>query len=77
MSALPAIRDVAVRLNGKPKQEAECTVRQAIARELTDDDGCDSLSAPLSLTRRTSRTKNRRSFRIRHPENRNSTDRRK
>jgi hypothetical protein len=38
MSALPAIREIADRLDGKPKQEAEITMRQAIARELTDDD---------------------------------------
>jgi cytochrome c553 len=38
MAALPAIRELADRLDGKPKQEAEVTLRQAIARELTDDD---------------------------------------
>jgi hypothetical protein len=38
ISALPAIREIADRLDGKPKQEAEITMRQAIARELTDDD---------------------------------------
>jgi hypothetical protein len=37
-SALAAIREIADRLDGKPKQEAEITMRQAIARELTDDD---------------------------------------
>jgi hypothetical protein len=37
-SALSAIREIADRLDGKPKQEAEFTMRQAIARELTDDD---------------------------------------
>jgi NADPH-dependent ferric siderophore reductase len=38
MAALPAIREIADRLDGKPKQEAEVTLRQAIARELSDDD---------------------------------------
>jgi hypothetical protein len=38
MAALPAIRELADRLDGKPKQEAEVTLRQAIARELSDDD---------------------------------------
>jgi hypothetical protein len=38
MTALPAIRELADRLDGKPKQEAEVTLRQAIARELSDDD---------------------------------------
>ena len=38
MTALPAIREIADRLDGKPKQEAEVTLRQAIARELSDDD---------------------------------------
>ena len=37
MAALPAIRELADRLDGKPKQEAEVTL-QAIARELSDDD---------------------------------------
>ena len=36
--ALQAIREIADRLDGKPKQEAEVTLRQAIARELSDDD---------------------------------------
>jgi hypothetical protein len=34
----PAIREIADRLDGKPKQEADFTLRGAIARELTDDD---------------------------------------
>jgi hypothetical protein len=38
IAALPAIREIADRLDGKPRQEAEITMRQAIARELTDDD---------------------------------------
>jgi len=38
MTALPAIREIADRLDGKPKQEAEVTLRQALARELSDDD---------------------------------------
>jgi hypothetical protein len=38
IAALPAIREIADRLDGKPKQEAEITMRQAIARELSDDD---------------------------------------
>jgi hypothetical protein len=37
-AALPAIREIADRLDGKPKHESEVTLRQAIARELTDDD---------------------------------------
>ena len=37
-SALQAIREIADRLDGKPKQEAEVTLRQALARELSDDD---------------------------------------
>jgi hypothetical protein len=37
-AALAAIREIADRLDGKPKQEADFTLRQAIARELTDDD---------------------------------------
>jgi hypothetical protein len=36
--ALQAIREIADRLDGKPKQEAEVTLRQALASELTDDD---------------------------------------
>jgi hypothetical protein len=36
--ALQAIREIADRLDGKPKQEAEVTLRQALARELSDDD---------------------------------------
>jgi hypothetical protein len=38
MAALPAIRELADRLVGKPKQVAEVTLRQALARELSDDD---------------------------------------
>lgn len=38
MAALPAIRVLTDRLDGKPKQEAEVTLRQAVARELSDDD---------------------------------------
>ena len=38
MAALPAIRELGDRLDGKPKQEAEVTLRQAIARDLSDDD---------------------------------------
>jgi hypothetical protein len=37
-AALLAIREIADRLDGKPKQEAEVTLRQALASELTDDD---------------------------------------
>jgi hypothetical protein len=37
-AALQAIREIADRLDGKPKQEAEVTLRQAVARELTDDE---------------------------------------
>lgn len=36
--ALPAIREIADRCDGKPRQEAEVTLRGAIARELSDDD---------------------------------------
>jgi hypothetical protein len=36
--ALQAIREIADRLDGKPKQEAEVTLRTAVARELSDDD---------------------------------------
>ena len=38
MAALAAIRELGDRLDGKPKQEAEVTLRQALARELSDDD---------------------------------------
>jgi hypothetical protein len=38
MTALPAIREIADRLDGKPKLETEISLRTAIARELTDDD---------------------------------------
>jgi hypothetical protein len=55
--ALQAIREIADRLDGKPKQEAEVTLRQALASELTDDDlaaiaagakdeGIESISEP-------------------------------
>jgi hypothetical protein len=37
-SALQAIREIADRLDGKPKQEAEVTLSKTIARELSDDD---------------------------------------
>ena len=36
--SLQAIREIADRLDGKPKQEAEVTLRNAVARELSDDD---------------------------------------
>jgi hypothetical protein len=36
--ALQAIREIADRLDGKPKQEAEVTLSKTIARELSDDD---------------------------------------
>jgi hypothetical protein len=36
--ALQAIREIADRLDGKPKQESEVSLRTALARELTDDD---------------------------------------
>jgi hypothetical protein len=38
MSALPAIREIADRLDGKARQETEISLRTAVARELTDDD---------------------------------------
>jgi hypothetical protein len=38
MAALLAIRELGDRLDGKPKQEAEVTLRNALARELSDDD---------------------------------------
>jgi glucose-6-phosphate-specific signal transduction histidine kinase len=38
MTALPAIREIADRLDGKPKQETEVSLRTAVARELSDDD---------------------------------------
>jgi hypothetical protein len=38
MAALLAIREIADRLDGKPKLETEISLRTAIARELTDDD---------------------------------------
>ena len=37
-AALQAIREIADRLDGKPKQEAEVTLRGAVASELSDDD---------------------------------------
>jgi hypothetical protein len=37
-TALSAISQIADRLDGKPRQEAEVTFRTAVARELTDDD---------------------------------------
>src|SRR5712671_6668203 len=36
--ALQAIREIADRLDGKPKQEAEVTLSKTMARELSDDD---------------------------------------
>ena len=36
--ALLAIGEIAVRLDGKPKQDAEVTLRNAVASELSDDD---------------------------------------
>jgi hypothetical protein len=36
-AALPAIKEIADRLDGKARQETEITMRQAVARELTDD----------------------------------------
>jgi ribosomal protein L18E len=36
--SLQAIREIADRLDGKPKSEAEVSLGTAIARELTDDD---------------------------------------
>jgi hypothetical protein len=36
--ALQAIREIADRLDGKPKQETEVSLRTAVARELSDDD---------------------------------------
>jgi hypothetical protein len=36
--ALQAIREIADRLDGKPKQESELTLHRASARELSDDD---------------------------------------
>jgi hypothetical protein len=36
--ALQAIREIADRLDGKPRQEAEVTLRQASACDLSDDD---------------------------------------
>jgi len=37
-AALAAIREVGDRLDGKPKQETEVSLRSAVARELSDDD---------------------------------------
>jgi hypothetical protein len=38
LAALPAIRELADRLDGKPRQKSEVTLRQAVARDLSDDD---------------------------------------
>jgi ribosomal protein L18E len=38
MAALPAIRELADRLDGKPRQESEVTLSRAVARGLSDDD---------------------------------------
>jgi hypothetical protein len=38
MAALPAIRELADRLDGKPRQETEVSLHTAAARELSDDD---------------------------------------
>jgi hypothetical protein len=38
LAALPAIREIGDRLDGKPKQETEVSLRTAVARELSDDD---------------------------------------
>jgi hypothetical protein len=38
MAALPAIRELADRLDGKPRQETEVSLKTALVRELTDDD---------------------------------------
>ncbi len=37
-AALQAIREIADRLDGKPKQETEVSLRTAVARELSDDE---------------------------------------
>jgi hypothetical protein len=37
-ASMQAIREIADRLDGKPKQEAEVTLRNAVASELSDDD---------------------------------------
>jgi ribosomal protein L22 len=37
-ASVQAIREIADRLDGKPKQEAEVTLRNAVASELGDDD---------------------------------------
>ena len=36
--SLAAMREIADRLDGKPKQESEVSLRTALASELTDDD---------------------------------------
>ena len=36
--ALQAIREIADRMDGKPKQEAEVTLRRTVARDLSDED---------------------------------------
>jgi hypothetical protein len=38
LAALAAIREIGDRLDGKPKQETEVSLKTALARELTDDD---------------------------------------
>jgi hypothetical protein len=78
MLALPAIREVVVRLDGNRsrKQEAECTMRQAIARYLTDDDGCDSFRRPYRWPGEPAEQK-QAADQYPAPGNRNSTDRRK
>jgi len=37
-ASVQAIREIADRLDGKPKQEAEVTLRNVVASELSDDD---------------------------------------
>lgn len=39
--ALPAIREIADRMDGKPAQSVDMTVRKQIAKELTDDELAD------------------------------------
>jgi hypothetical protein len=38
MTALPAIREIADRLDGKARQETEVSLRTAVAHQLSDDD---------------------------------------
>jgi hypothetical protein len=38
MAALPAIREIADRTDGKARQTTDVTLRNALARELSDDD---------------------------------------